>query len=336
MLPMNVCHARLLTISVRNDMKLEYDPGLIEQVIFGELKAREQRGDFAFALEYHSSADPVYENFPLEERAAQFKKIEWTFFKKLDFLKVIKEIFDEFPELEGRAAGGVIAKAVNPFDEGSYLTKGMNQEAGQKRIVVKLLSDRFQEIPYLKKLVRHELMHASDMLSESYGYRDERLGGNPMEESIVKERYSIFWDIFVDGRLIRKGKETISDKESRYREFESLYKKIPDEVKIAVFDVLWQEESLTHDKILRLAKDVNEVIKISDGLPVRQILKKKKNIFPGAQCPLCQFRTYIWGENIEQDIYLVNAIKKDFPNWEPDDGVCGQCIEAYKVRSSVC
>ncbi|MEK7789883.1 MAG: hypothetical protein AAB283_08215, partial [Planctomycetota bacterium] len=195
-------------------MKLEFDPSLIEEVVFGELKARDQKGDFAFALEYHSSIDPVYENFPLDERPSQFKKIEWVFFKKLEFPKVIKEIFDEFPELEGRAAGGVIAKAVNPFDEGSYLTKGMNQEAGQKRIVVKLLPDRFQEIPYLKKLVRHELMHASDMLSEPYGYRDERLGGNPMEESIVKERYSTFWDIFVDGRLIRKGSETISDKES--------------------------------------------------------------------------------------------------------------------------
>ena len=146
-----------------------------------------------------------------------------------------------------------------------------------KRIVVKLLPDRFQEIPYLKKLVRHELMHASDMLSEPYGYRDERLGGNPMEESIVKERYSTFWDIFVDGRLIRKGSETISDKESRYREFESLYKKIPDEMKIAIFDVLWQDDNLTHDKILGLAKDVNEVIKISDGLPLRHVHKKKKD-----------------------------------------------------------
>jgi len=317
-------------------MKLEFDPSLIEEVVFGELKARDQKGDFAFALEYHSSIDPVYENFPLDERPSQFKKIEWVFFKKLEFPKVIKEIFDEFPELEGRAAGGVIAKAVNPFDEGSYLTKGMNQEAGQKRIVVKLLSGRFQEIPYLKKLVRHELMHASDMLSESYGYRDERLGGNPMEESIVKERYSTFWDIFVDGRLIRNGRETISDKESRYREFESLYKKIPDEMKIAIFDVLWQDDNLTHDKILGLAKDVNEVIKISEGLPLMHVHKKKKTVSPGSQCPLCQFRTYHWVENIEQDAYLVEAIKKDFPRWEPEDGVCGQCIEAYKVRITVC
>ena len=317
-------------------MKLEFDPSLIEEVIFGELKAREEKGDFSFTLEYHSRIDPVYENFPSEERPSQFKKIEWDFFKKIESPKIIREIFDEFPELEGKVAGGVIAKAVNPFDEGSYLTKGMNQEAGQKRIVVKLLPDRFQESSYLRKLIRHELMHASDMLSESYGYRDERLGGNPMEESIVKERYSTFWDIFVDGRLIRKGRETIADREIRYREFESLYKMIPDEVKTAIFDVLWQDEHLTHDKILGLAKDANEVMKISDGLTISPSFKRKKTISPGAQCPLCQFRTYHWAENIEQDAYLVDAIKKDFPRWEPEDGVCGQCVEAYKVRVTVC
>lgn len=317
-------------------MRLEFDPSLIEEVLFGELKAREEKGDFSFTLEYHSCIDPVYENFSLDERPSQFKKIEWDFFKKLELSKAIKEVFDEFPELEEKACGGVVAKAVNNFDEGSYLTKGMNQEAGKKRIVVKLLSDRFMDIPYLTKLVRHELMHASDMLSELYGYRDERLGGNPMEESIVKERYCTFWDIYVDSRLIRKGKETLSDKEGRYAEFEALYKKIPDEVKIAVFDVLWQDENLTHDKILGLAKDVNEVIKISEGLPIKHTLKKKKTILPGAQCPLCQFRTYHWVENIEQDTHLVDAIKKDFPGWEPEDGVCGQCIEAYKVRITVC
>ncbi|MDN3513726.1 MAG: hypothetical protein NG747_04935 [Candidatus Brocadia sp.] len=317
-------------------MKIEYDPNLIEEVIFKELKIREEKGDFALTAEYHSRTDPVYENIPLDERPSQFKKIEWDFFKKLGFPMVIKEVLDEFPEFEERVSGCVIAKAVNPFDEGSYLTKGMNQDAGLKRLVVKLLSDRFVDIPYLKKMVRHELMHAVDMLSESYGYRDERLGGNPMEESIVKERYSVFWDIYVDSRLLREGKLTISDKEGRYREFESLYKKIPDEIKIAIYDVLWEDKGLTHDRILGLAKDVNEVIKISDGLPVRYTNKKKKTILPGAQCPLCQFRTYYWAEDIEQDAYLVDAIKKDFPGWEPEDGVCGQCVEAYKVKSPVC
>lgn len=315
-------------------MKIEFDPNLIEEVIFWELKAREGKGDFSLTNEYHSLADPVYENFPLDERPAQFKKIEWDFFKKLGFLEVVKEIFAEFPELEGKVIGGVLIKAQNLFDEGSNLTKGPSEGASKKRIAIKVLPERFQDIAYLKRLMRHELMHVSDMVSESFGYRDERLGCNPMEESIIRERYSTFWDIFVDSRLIRKGKETISDKESRNLEFDSLYKKIPVEVKAAIFDVLWHDEQLTHERILELSKDVNKVMKIAEGLPVKHVEKTKKTLLPGAQCPLCQFRTYHWVDNIEKEPALVELIKVDFPDWEPEDGACERCVEAYKVRSS--
>jgi len=314
-------------------MKIEFDPNLIEEVIFQELKAREEKGDFSLTGEYHSITDTVYENFPLDERPAQFKKIEWDFFKKLGFPEVIKEIFGEFPELETKVAGGVVIKALNPFDEGSNLTKGPSEEAARKRVTIKVLPERFQDTEYLKRLTRHELMHVADMVSESFGYRDERLGCNPMEESIIRERYSTFWDIFVDSRLIRGGKETISNREGRYQEFESLYKKTPAEVKSAIFDVLWQDERLTHDRILELSKDVNKVMKIAEGLPIKQIQKTKKMLLPGAQCPLCQFRTYHWVDNIEQEPSLVEAIKKDFPEWEPEEGACERCVEVYKVRS---
>lgn len=318
-------------------MKLEFDPGIIGDVIFLELKARDERGDCALTTEYHSLTDPIYENFPLDERAAQFRRIDWDFFKKLGFLKLTKNGFDEFPELEGKVVGGVIAKARGPFEEGSDLVIKVPDEGNeQKRIIVRLLPDRFMDAGYLEKLLRHELMHVSDMLSESFGYRNERFGCNPMEESIIKERYSTFWDIFVDSRLIKKGKETVSDKDGRYREFESLFKKIPAEVKIAIFEVLWQDESLTHGKILGMSKDVNKVIKISEGLPaIKHIPKAKKTLLPGAQCPLCQFRTYDWVDNLNIEPHIVEIIRKDFPNWDPEDGACERCMEAYKVSSPV-
>ena len=131
MLRMNVCPVlpqKILIMKIdQKNMKIEYDPSLIEEVIFRELKAREEKGDYSLTVEYHSFTDPVYENFPLDERPAQFKKIEWDFFKKLGFPKVITEVFDEFPEIEGKVAGGVIAKALNPFDEGSNLIKGPSE-----------------------------------------------------------------------------------------------------------------------------------------------------------------------------------------------------------------
>ena len=46
---MNVCPVHLLKISMRNDMRLEFDPSLIEGVIFGELKARRKRGIFFYS-----------------------------------------------------------------------------------------------------------------------------------------------------------------------------------------------------------------------------------------------------------------------------------------------
>jgi hypothetical protein len=314
-------------------MKIEFDPNLIEEVIFRELRVREEKGDFSLTNEYHSLTDPVYENFPLDERPAQFKRIEWDFFKKLGFSGIIKEVFDEFPGLEGKVAGGVVIKALNHFDEGANLTKGPSDEVSKKRAAIKVLPERFQDVAYLKKIVRHELMHVIDMVDESFGYRDERLGCNPMEESIIRERYSTFWDIFVDSRLIRKGKETVSDKEGRKGEFVLLYKQIPFEVKAAIFDVLWQDAQLTHDRILELSKDVNKVMKIAEGLPIKRVEKTKKTLLPGAQCPLCQFRTYHWVDNLEQEPYLVDAIKKDFPEWGPEDGACERCIEVYRVRS---
>lgn len=317
-------------------MKIEYDPGLIEAVIFRELAGREAKGDFMLTEEYHSFTDPVYENFPADERPAQFKKIEWDFFVKLGFPKVPQEIFSEFQVFEEKATGGVVVKAQNPFDEGSNLVKGPTDSAGKKRIVVKLLPERFQDVPYLKKLMRHELMHVSDMLDDAFGYRSDRLGCNPMEESIVTERYSCLWDIFVDSRLIRNQRETIADKASRHGDFEVLFRNVPSGAKSSIFEKLWQDEHLTHDRLLELAMDVNKVAAIFEGIPHEEVRKVKKDFLPGSQCPLCQFRTFHWAKDVENDADLVGVIKIDFPNWIPEDGVCERCVESYKVRVPVC
>ena len=47
-------------------MKIEYDPGLIEEVVFKTIKLREEKGDNVLSDEYHALTDPIYENFPLE------------------------------------------------------------------------------------------------------------------------------------------------------------------------------------------------------------------------------------------------------------------------------
>lgn len=316
-------------------MKIEFDPGLIEEVLYKEMRTREEQGDMKISEEYHSLADPIYENFPLEDRQREFRKIEWDFFNKLGFVTLIKNAFSEFPEFEEAVAGGVIVKAKSKHDEGSNLVTGLDDKVSKKRIKVKVLSERFHDPSYLQKFMRHELMHVFDMLSGAFGYRDEILGGNPMEQSIITERYSTFWDIFVDSRLLKKGKDALGSKESRYEEFAALYMGFPEEAKKAVFEKLWGNENLTHAGMLELATDVHKVLEVAqDG--VSENRKQKKNVLlPGSLCPLCQFRTYTWVENLEEEPEIVQDIKGDFPHWSPEKGACGRCVEMYKSRRAI-
>lgn len=318
-------------------MNIEFDPGLIEAVIFKEMRIREDKGDSKLAEEYHSVADPIYENFSLEDRSKQFRKIEWNFFSKLGFVALIENALKEYPEFEELVAGAVIVKAKSKHDEGANLTKGLGGDVSKKKIKVKLLLERFHDHDYLQKFLRHEFMHIADMLNEAFGYRDEVLGGNPMEQSIITERYSTFWDIFVDSRLLKSGKETISTKEGRYAEFAALYMGFPEEAKVEIFEKLWGDQNHTHDSMLELAKDVRKVLgiahdydKVPDG-----VKQDNKVLLPGSLCPLCQFRTYSWVEDIEKDPEIVRAVKNDFPDWSPEDGACDRCVEMYKSRRAI-
>ncbi|MCF6149888.1 MAG: hypothetical protein E3K37_14640 [Candidatus Kuenenia sp.] len=316
-------------------MNIEFDPGLIGEVLFKEMQTREEQGDTQLTEEYHSLVDPVYENFSIEDRPKQFRKIEWDFFKKLGFVALIENALNEFPEFEDSVAGMVVVKAKSTHDEGSNLIKGLDDEEAKRKIKVKLLLERFHDQSYLQKFMRHELMHISDMLNDRFGYRDEVLAGNPMEQSIITERYSTFWDIFVDSRLIRDGKETIGSRDSRYEEFAALYMGFPEETNREIFDKLWDDENHTHGSMLELAKDVNKVIEIAkDNLP-EDMRRKKKVLLPGSVCPLCQFRTYSWVDNLEKDPEIVQVIKSDFPDWSPEDGACDRCVEMYKSRRAI-
>lgn len=316
-------------------INLEFDPGLIEEVIFKDIREKEEQGDVKLSEEYHLAVDPIYENFSLEERPKQFRKVEWDFFTKLGFVTLVEKVLSEFNELEELVAGAVIVRAKNKFDEGSDLVKDLNGKITKKRIKVKLLTERFHDQNFLQKFLRHELMHVLDMLSDSFCYKNEFLEGNPMEQSIITERYGTFWDIYVDSRILRSGKETIGSKESRYEEFCALYMGFPAEAKEAIFEVLWNDENLTHGRILELAKDVNKVLELANEKIPESMSQRKKILLPGSLCPLCQFRTYRWVENLGEDVETVQDIRQDFPGWSPEDGACDRCVEMYKARRAI-
>ena len=53
----------------------------------------------------------------------------------------------------------------------------------------------------------------------------------------------------------------------------------------------------------------------------------------GLRCPLCDFTSFDpvehWGD---ETVAVVSEIKKDYPLWEPKQGICPQCFDLYGLR----
>jgi hypothetical protein len=318
-----------------SNMRVEYDPGLIQEVVLKEIERREKDGDSNLFREYHKAADPIYEEYPIESRETQFGKLHERIFLELGFGETVNKTLDEFPELKEKADAVIVGKSFTKHDERADLSTDL------KTIGIKIRTELFFDQRDLQKLLRHELMHVSDLLDKEYEYKySERLDVSfPAEENIVRERYRILWDIYIDSRLIRSGRETVSDKDGRCREFEALYQKIPHSNRTTIFERFWKLKKLTHNQILELAFDTGRLLQrfgAIAGIDEDPEIGISGNSIqhPGSLCPLCRFPTFTWKHDINVlDEDVIKLIKKDYPHWETVKGACEQCIEGYEVRA---
>jgi hypothetical protein len=312
-------------------LEILYDQQLVDDIVYKGLAEKERLGDLELYSEYHEKRDAIYE-IEQEQRPKRFKNLDNEFFNKLGYDGYIAEMFDEFPDIKEIVEGVHIRRATTRQNEGSNVV-----DEGRK-VIIRLYPELFIEGKEIRKVLRHELMHVSDMMDEKFGYKaDDEFGLSPMEERIIRDRYRLFWDIYVDGRLVNKGLETTATREERKREFDSFFSKIPEEPRELIFKKIWDaEETLTHDRMVELSKDINKVLALAAGSSSAEELveeTKKLGPLPGTTCPLCGFPSFNWVEEVAEDEEVVKILKKDFPDWEPHDGVCSRCAEYYKVRA---
>lgn len=301
-------------------MEIRYTPELMEKVIMEEMRRREVQRDASLTNLYQSKVEPLYE-LDEEARAEMFAKVHAELFSKLGFDKMVRKILEEFSRVDKVVSVFVVqAKTEEEADL-------VGEEGKPKLILIKLQPESFFHSVLLSKVLRHELMHVSDMLDEDFGYRMERLGNSLVEEMTVKDKYRLLWDIYIDSRLARR-RAWQEAKELRFAEFERLYKKIPEQHRKKVFEALWSAQKMTHSELLELAKEPRKLLEKA-GIA----LDKKTILLPGMLCPLCKFPTYNWVEEIQiVEPEIIRAIKQDFPAWEPEQGACDRCIEIYRAR----
>jgi hypothetical protein len=179
------------------------------------------------------------------------------------------------------------------------------------RVCVTTLADR----ETLERFLDHELLHVTDMLDPSFGYRTElpAAEGGPARARRTQDRYRILWDCTIDGRLHRDGKLPATAAVRCRAEFERGFPELgsgaDDE-----FRRWFEGPRPSHDELVRLAR--TEVSSEHSGI-----------------CPLCRFpyaelsspEDGPRGEVLEQ-------IRTDFPAWLPEHGICVPCIGLYRAR----
>ncbi|MFM8552498.1 MAG: hypothetical protein ACKOCD_09390 [Nitrospiraceae bacterium] len=328
-------------------MEIRFQPALLQEVIDSFVEKTEREGDPTYYKEFHELADPIYEKFSLDDREAEFKKLYQYLFGTWGFSDIVRDAFDEFPQLKERI-GIVLIKGVLKEDQegvdilrkwgsvGLDLAKQF-EVPGLKGVGIKLIPRRFYD-PALTRYCRHELMHLADILDENFGYDpDTKVGQNPGEETLILHRYRVLWCLHIDSRLMREGKESMLTREDRFKEFRSWYRKIPPAQLKSVFEGLWQADQLTHAELVEMASDTLRVMDRAldiDGGDLPDV-QNKVMLMPGFPCPLCRFPTYSWVEDLENKLekHVLEFIRDNHPGWDTEFGACDRCVEVYKLRA---
>jgi hypothetical protein len=245
--------------------------------------------------------------------------------------------YDLAREFEERIKEVTVKRAINKVDEGSNV---LNRVSGNPLIEMRILASRFsnpEEAQELDAFLIHELMHAKDMVDPEFDYEDAFIPGNPSVKNLITARFRLLWNMYVDSRLARMGVVSVQPKESRYREFDNFYRKIPDKQRKGIFEGLWKTEKLTHEELLSMATDLDTLM--SKYVDPGEMTDEDKDYIhlQGSPCPLCKFPTYNWVDDPESicDEMVIEAIQIDFPDWESRDGACDRCVEVYELRAGV-
>lgn len=299
------------------------DPTLVETVVLAEIARRTHAGDQQWDESYHRQTDPLYGTIPITQREGAFDELHARLFVELGFSHTIAATFAEIVELQERAPTLLLLGARVTQDEGAVIGRD------GRSICLRILPTRFADPQRMASFIRHELLHAADMLDDTFGYRLAYTGddydAHPRTIGAINMRaegYRALWCTHIDSRLIRRGLIPLADQSAHRRDFDRRFAATPEPLRHTLFQRIWNAEHITHADILAITQQ-------ADAAAIGE--HPRRTMAPGALCPLCRFPTHRWAPAIDDTI--AQNIQNDFPTWQRTDGACARCVEVYALRT---
>lgn len=303
-------------------IRIEYDRTLLEQATFLGVR-RDKRVD----AEFHLAVDHLYEIEDKLQRERAFAPVFQEFFSKLQLDRTVADLLAERPLIRERVLLCVVREAPRAKDESAELfikDTATTSEQVQHTLVIQACPQSLVEEGEFTGRLRRDLLHVHDMLDEQFGYRREGISGLRARQNLVRDRYSVLWEVYVEGRLAREGRGTDKAVQSLRHAFSRVFAGASEQAGCKAFDRVLGAASLTHQQLLEWAEEPEALLEehAETAEPMRGA--------PGQRCPLCSFPTHDWFD-LSTDVQgdLATKIRTAHTHWSPDSGVCRQCAELY-------
>jgi hypothetical protein len=309
-------------------MTIEYEQALIEQATFLAAR-RDQRLEY----ELHQAIDPLYEISDEETRRRAFEPAFARFFAKLGLDRIVADLIAERPLVSQHVGRCVVREAPRAKVESAELfvrRAGAGSSASGRTLVIQVCPQSLVDSEPFALRMRRELLHVADMLDERFGYTPDTVapGAPGARQSLLRDRYRVLWDIYVEGRLSRRGLSDKSMAAGVRRSLQHVFATYDPQAVDGVFDELFDTPTLTHDDLLARARSPELLFPACVDSEGSAGAAAHAQIGPGQPCPLCGFPTHDWFDfGADADGTVINAIRRNHAGWSPRDGACRQCAE---------
>jgi hypothetical protein len=286
--------------------RVEHEPRLIEAAVLAAVRGGPE--ERAFLRE----RDRVYEIADVEAREGAFGALHARWFERLALDGPFRVALAERPEIAAGCDRCLVVHAVVERDESADL-----RVAGDAlpTLLVCVRAETVSRPARLLDLLRHELLHVADMLDPRFGYAPT-VGGadlSPVHERLLRDRYRVLWDAYVDGRLARLGHVPLAARVERLQDFARAFPRLGARTEGA-FRRFFDAPACTHRDLAGFAE-------------------RPDDASPAGRCPLCGLPTPALEPGaVGLTAAVLTAIESDFASWRPADGICSRCAELYQQR----
>lgn len=230
------------------ELAIEYEVRLVEDAVLRALRGRPDERVF------RKERDGVYEIDEAEGRETAFRSCHARWFEQLGLAKPIAQALGERPVILAHMARCLVVYASSASHEGAELFLEQGEPCGV--VVLRLRPETLTLADRLRSFLHHELTHIADMVDPHFGYepRFPEQTGEPARGRLLRERYRVLWDAFIDGRLARAGWARVGIRQERLADFARAFPMLGERTERA-FRRFFDGTRLTHAELVAFAAD---------------------------------------------------------------------------------